>query len=766
MDPSSFQTFIVLAVFVSAVLLQGVVQDYKESEKLSSDLECAFRELFVLIEVALFERSSVQKSKQDAFDSSGLYADVETILLSVLLVIEQRHLVFRNILKAVTEAEVNIYQIFQKDLNAKCKKLGKPFDNIRKAIGRLYVIQNTNYIAACYSLMDAMVLIVLTLMATTNWPRQSAAGTAMAFTIIITFLFSYLWLFIRWLEDPFEYPHCYNLKCYAASKRVQMSMWEEILYGGSIDMSNLFVDFGQKLRNLIDRDTEAAAAGQSTPPCSAVWIRVQARAAHISGEPGEESGSDPWASLRRLYLLALSLPWVIAMLGLRFAVWYGAGADGWLDPSVFLSFISLTVFVTALLLQGLIQDYKESERTPSELLSAFQGLEAAVQVVHGGENRAQGVASVWGGSDPSLAAAAQPELSSGSGKEAFEGAVLEVRGAVQGSNGNRVDRGKPASVVGSPAITAKPENVYDAIAAFNNVRMMLLAVVSVLDKDMESDNPADSRFERQSECVREAEKSLVVGFIEAEQFDVITALQRQTETIRQLLGRIQVIANTRYILAGYSLTDSMVAIVLVLMTLTRWSESSQWYLAASYTTVITFLFAYLSHLIRMVEDPFTYPDKYNWCCLKEKRRPETRFSKVFLKNSIDMHILTIDFGYRLFQHLPPLPTSMHQKPTAFEALNLNAAGERGVVQCAPPATLPAFLGCKSGSEAAMLVTNPGSSLRTLRQAQQQGSSDYKLSHCSLPYLARRWRISLWTIPFVAGLVGCRLAVWYGGGVGG
>ena len=52
----------------------------------------------------------------------------------------------------------------------------------------------------------------------------------------------------------------------------------------------------------------------------------------------------------------------------------------WLDPSVFRSFIWLVVFVATVLVQGVVYDYKESEKMSSEFFSAFQGLTAAVQV--------------------------------------------------------------------------------------------------------------------------------------------------------------------------------------------------------------------------------------------------------------------------------------------------------------------------------------------------------------------------------------------------
>ena len=48
--------------------------------------------------------------------------------------------------------------------------------------------------------------------------------------------------------------------------------------------------------------------------------------------------------------------------------------------AVFTSFISLSIFVSAIVMQGLVQDYKEAEKMPSELATIFYGLTAAVKI--------------------------------------------------------------------------------------------------------------------------------------------------------------------------------------------------------------------------------------------------------------------------------------------------------------------------------------------------------------------------------------------------
>jgi hypothetical protein len=113
----------------------------------------------------------------------------------------------------------------------------------------MYTIQTTSYIVEGYALMDFMMFGVAALMSCTNWPRETAGATAMAFTVAIALLFAYLQLLCVFLEDPFNYPAGYARRCYKAGRRVEMGLWEDHFCNGSIDMSPLMVVFGRSLRD-------------------------------------------------------------------------------------------------------------------------------------------------------------------------------------------------------------------------------------------------------------------------------------------------------------------------------------------------------------------------------------------------------------------------------------------------------------------------------------------------------------------------------------
>ena len=664
-DQSVFTSFIVLAVFVSAVLLQGVVQDFKESEKMPSVLQSAFWSLTGELEKA---KDILKESDKEQFMKESIKC-VRNMFYCILKTLDSKDNAwasFEENSKLMREAEAKLFSCFIK-FKAKPKKIGKPIETIRKTFGRMYVIQATSYIPACYCMMDSMVIIVFTLMTTTNWPTDTAFAPGMSFTVIITFLFTFLWLMVRSLEDPFEYPHDYNMNCYTKGSKIPMSLREEFWAVGSIDMSGLTVEFGQHLCKLC-KDHVIDADRQSME----VELKRDAAPKQKESNAGRAQSSSSGQAVvifRSWRIFLRTLPGVAAMIGLRLAVWYGGNVGGWIDPKAFTSFISLTVFVTALLLQGLIQDYKESEKMPSDLMNAFQGLVAAVCTLK--ENR---------------------------------------------------------------------------LKCLFCVKKLLCSVISILD--CEGEEVADSEFHEATKVIREAETELFVCFINNRAFDVITSIIKPLVTIRNLTSRINVIRRTSYILSGYSLVDSMILIVFVLMTVSNWPLETAWTTAVSYTVIITFLFSYLAILIRKVEDPIGRPklndgSGYHRKCFEFSTQADSDLKAEQLRamnqgtGAVEMHPVTMIFGKQL------------------QILIEEAKAEANAQESQTAAGSPQDAHCVGGQQ---------------ERAREKENQNQKSSQDTQPFstlsLVRRWRLAIAALPAVCLLVAARIAVWYGAGVGG
>jgi hypothetical protein len=761
------------------------MRDYKESEKLVCDLYSSFDDLVESIDIALMESGGGEfkyptnlaslSEEERVFRKNNPYSKVQNLLLALIAIVDGNlEVPFRRILDIIFLSETELYRIFNQELSAKTKRLNKPLVEIRRAIGRIYIIKKSTYIKGCYSLVFLMITIVFTLMTTTKWPRDTASGTAMAFTVIITFLFTFLFLLIVILEDPFRYPKNYNMDCYLRSERSEMDWKQKFLYETSIDMSGLAVEFGKTLQTKLFGEESRRGSELSDPQNREQILRMNALHELANGNKDEllamERNSDPAAKadvetdrrrpeverfnappLHWCVFALSSLPFVAAMVVLRFAVWYGAGVDGWVKPSAFLSLISLTVFVTALLLQGLVQDYKDAERMPSDLVGAFLGLEAAVKIAEDMRKKKQ-----------------QPQ-----------GPVLQGKGK-QGERKELASdgQGRLESDVGSSMLTGRLNT---------HILRMLLAVISIADTELHGDTPLDTPFYRASEAIREAEKALLTAFIQEETFDAIPCLLKPISTVRQIAARMQVIQKTRYIPAGYTIVDSMTLIVLFLMALSDWPVADQWYSAIGYTTSVTFLFVYLGLLIRAIEDPFSYRGNRNFRCFRDQElhKPSpSSWTEAFTSESVDLRVLTLGVGGRLYRYLPDhlsyvqrpqgqppewlrTVTSASQASWLLALDSLLLCQVTASLQCGSNDTGQSdivvsdrgWLGTKIGGWALSVIDadSPPSGFR----------EEVPVHHLRNPrYLMRRYRLLLSALPLVVVLYCCRLAVWYGGGVGG
>ena len=193
------------------------------------------------------------------------------------------------------------------------------------------------------------------------------------------------------IEDPFSYANAaFNRGCYDSGESSKVS-------GGSIDMRLLTVVFGGHLKDLVkavSNDVEAKAetdhaiqkaVTQDVPDNSRTEeskLSGPCKVGDMQSTPYTLGKTHTALQLlvRRWRIVIFTLPAICVLLSCRFAVWYGGGVGGWIDPTVFTSFISVVIFVSVILMQGVIQDYKEAEKMPSVLFSALQALTATMQV--------------------------------------------------------------------------------------------------------------------------------------------------------------------------------------------------------------------------------------------------------------------------------------------------------------------------------------------------------------------------------------------------
>ncbi len=562
--------------------------------------------------------------KSDVVNISRSAAHVENILFAVLHVVEDGSIdAYKRALIRIQEAEANLNEDLCR-LNAHNGGVSASIEAIVKITGRLHVIQATSYISAGYALMNLALCLIFALMTASNWPLSSAKTVAITYTIVITYLYTYLRLMINDLEDPFEYPEGYCMACYISGKALPIGTWEEFRKGGSIpSISMLTVTFGTHLRALMAADYkqrsnvhhQTLSSGEPSPvwpPVNGCEVgrRLSVRIQEMRIFHGVSTGNDSiqmhesaFSAKRVLAQWRLALrciPVVAVAVGMRQAVWYGSGMGGWIDQSVFTSFISLAIFVSAIVMQGLVQDYKEAEKMPSELASAFYALTGAIEV----DSRWAAV----------VTASAGP--SSGIKSASLQESLEHVHKALMAT----------FAVLELPDCNSAPFVYSQAMIELEHAQTSLCFMHDQLERSVKA-------------VFTKTQLSLVYP---GSKFD------KPFDRLRAVLGRMYAIQKTSYILEGYTLMDLMMAAVIVLMTATNWPWEIAESTAMAFTISISFLFAYLQFFVRDLEDPFKYPSGHSLRCYNEGKTPESTFLDDHrFADSIDFAPLTVGFGSRL-----------------------------------------------------------------------------------------------------------------------
>jgi len=177
-------TFLGTSIFVLSILLGGVMGDFKESEKMPSDLETMFQMLLTHI-------MSVAASKG---------ADVEPVLRALQSLLRATALVVDGTESAdvagaaMRDAEVALLV----ELEARGAYLAPivcpSLLNLRKSLSRLRVIRDTCFVLPVYTLFDTITSLVIILLLGTRFDTPTSGYLT---TGVFIFLYVYMSLLVR-----------------------------------------------------------------------------------------------------------------------------------------------------------------------------------------------------------------------------------------------------------------------------------------------------------------------------------------------------------------------------------------------------------------------------------------------------------------------------------------------------------------------------------------------------------------------------------------
>ena len=218
------------AIFIIGFLLSSILQDYKESEKIPTDLRTSIEAIEG--DLACFA------AENQAFDLN----EVRGILLGVIDTLRRGldHGRGHDDIPPALDHLARLTPLFGRlegmGMAANfVVRLRSSQDAIQRALFRIYTIQRVEFVPSVHVLVQTLVCSIVLLMLLLKTEGDPASALLFGF---ITYMFVYVLYLVRFLEQPFAKGH------------------------GSLDDVSFFLldELEQRLRNSIDRTARATTA--------------------------------------------------------------------------------------------------------------------------------------------------------------------------------------------------------------------------------------------------------------------------------------------------------------------------------------------------------------------------------------------------------------------------------------------------------------------------------------------------------------------------
>lgn len=189
-----FGSLVAGTIFLLGFLISGVLADYKESEKLPSELSASMRTLlddtFTIFKTRNSEKARQFIEYQKEFVPSlkdWFYKEVRTKTL-----ISKIHKMNEYLVELDKEGVQANYII----------KLKNEQSSLRKMILRIDTIRATGFVSTAYAIVEVMGLVIsigLIIM------KIEPFYASLFFTLFVTFIITYMFFLIKDLDNPFDY---------------------------------------------------------------------------------------------------------------------------------------------------------------------------------------------------------------------------------------------------------------------------------------------------------------------------------------------------------------------------------------------------------------------------------------------------------------------------------------------------------------------------------------------------------------------------------
>jgi antibiotic biosynthesis monooxygenase (ABM) superfamily enzyme len=189
-----FTSLVAGTIFLIGFLITGVLSDYKESEKIPSELTASLKSL-------LDDTYTIYKGKNSV--AACKFLEFQKSFLSALMDWFHKKERTKSMLDKISAMNDYFIELDKEGVAAPyVVKMKNEQSNIRKMILRIDTVRDTDFIGSAYAIVEAMgFLTAVGLIIMKIEPFYAS----LFFTLLVTFLISYMVFLIRDLDNPFDY---------------------------------------------------------------------------------------------------------------------------------------------------------------------------------------------------------------------------------------------------------------------------------------------------------------------------------------------------------------------------------------------------------------------------------------------------------------------------------------------------------------------------------------------------------------------------------
>jgi predicted membrane chloride channel (bestrophin family) len=189
-----FTSLVAGTIFLIGFLISGVLSDYKESEKIPSEISASLKTLFD-------DTYTVYKTKDS--ESALEFMEFQKAFVASLMDWFYKKERTQSILEKISLMN-DFFVAFDKEgVQANyIIKMKNEQNSLRKMILRIDTIRDTDFVGSAYAIVEAMGFVIAFGLIIIKIDPFYAS---LFFTLIVTFLIFYMFMLIKDLDNPFDY---------------------------------------------------------------------------------------------------------------------------------------------------------------------------------------------------------------------------------------------------------------------------------------------------------------------------------------------------------------------------------------------------------------------------------------------------------------------------------------------------------------------------------------------------------------------------------